>query len=943
MRKVLLNTVSVVFLAFLALAGLTVLLGAWNVGTPTVQAQGSSTIRYVAPGGNCGSVSPCYASVQAAVDAANSGDEIRIAQGTYNENVNINKSLTLRGGYTITNWILSDPANYPVVLDASGTNQAVISSRTDDISVTLEALEVTGGGYTSYQPSGGIDIAANRIRITIRNCSIHNNYDYWGSAGIGVTAYNGYSVVIENNRVYNNSSDRGGGGIGLYVEGSLTIRGNRVTGNTDNGYAGSGISLYGTSDCVIAENVIAQNSGGSGLNLENCLGYLTVTGNRVWGNTSNAETDAGGMRLGSAGAGLIAGNVITGNSYAHTPICDTCAGGVRLSGPYIIRNNFIQGNNGAHTIVLANKNATFENNVVVDNAPSEGFDVIRLVPYPYANTPLTYRLAHNTVARNGDAIAINVPAPTDASSPATAYITNTIIYSHATGVKATSSSQAHVAYSILSNTTNITGNVTVGAGVVYTDPLFLSDGYHISDTSPAKDAGVGTDFDYDDVDGQMRWMGPATDIGADEILYTAAMRLRKELWGSDVIQFGSPLVYTLTVSSPSTATGRVSARVVDVITSPYPLAGLEGRGGNGDVSCQSGDRIITCTYQNVPVGASYYATVVITPAHPTQTSVRGFTSADSLGVIIPDEGCGSNNYAEHTIAVNIPGTIEDVDLFIKDLQHTYDSDLNIYVQGPDGTQVELSTGNGGSGDNYINTVFDDEADTSITDGFAPFTGRFRPEGSLSAFDGKASNGNWTLRICDGAGGDEGTLNSWGMTLTLRIPITTAMTWTISNTALMEVLNAVDPVITDNTAGPIQVTLNYTADLWLSTTPVTWAPANQLFAYRLNWGNKGPAAAEGVRLVDTLPAEATFVAADGDPVRSGRNLTWTLGTVEAGVSRTYRITVIVPAGLSSVTFLTNTAFITSTSPGEPGGDNAVQSFSRYLGRVLYVPALLRNYP
>jgi len=51
----------------------------------TGAASPTATTRYVAPSGNCGAATPCYATVQAAVDAADPGDEIKVAEGTYND------------------------------------------------------------------------------------------------------------------------------------------------------------------------------------------------------------------------------------------------------------------------------------------------------------------------------------------------------------------------------------------------------------------------------------------------------------------------------------------------------------------------------------------------------------------------------------------------------------------------------------------------------------------------------------------------------------------------------------------------------------------------------------------------------------------------------------------------------------------------------------------
>ncbi len=98
------------------------------------------------------------------------------------------------------------------------------------------------------------------------------------------------------------------------------------------------------------------------------------------------------------------------------------------------------------------------------------------------------------------------------------------------------------------------------------------------------------------------------------------------------------------------------------------------------------------------------------------------------------------------------------------ITHGYDGDLDIYVIAPDGTQVQLSTDNGGSGDNYSNTIFDDAAATSITLGTPPFTGTYRPEGLLSALNGRNANGTWQLRVYDDAGGNMGSRTSWSVTV-----------------------------------------------------------------------------------------------------------------------------------------------------------------------------------
>jgi subtilisin-like proprotein convertase family protein len=126
------------------------------------------------------------------------------------------------------------------------------------------------------------------------------------------------------------------------------------------------------------------------------------------------------------------------------------------------------------------------------------------------------------------------------------------------------------------------------------------------------------------------------------------------------------------------------------------------------------------------------------------------------------------DYSTATSVISVPDDkiVLDVDVTIN-ITHTFDGDLEISLLGPDGTEVMLADRRGGSGENFIDTIFDDEAATPIGDGSPPFTGRFRPEEPLTAFDGLLGQGDWTLRVHDSAGGDQGSIDSW--TLTLLFP------------------------------------------------------------------------------------------------------------------------------------------------------------------------------
>jgi subtilisin-like proprotein convertase family protein len=141
--------------------------------------------------------------------------------------------------------------------------------------------------------------------------------------------------------------------------------------------------------------------------------------------------------------------------------------------------------------------------------------------------------------------------------------------------------------------------------------------------------------------------------------------------------------------------------------------------------------------------------------------------------VIPDEPDGGGVLSK--INVRASGRIRDLNVAVR-IAHNADDELNIYLVSPTGRFVELSTDNGGNGNDYgagsnscagQRTVFSDEAPTRIQDGAPPFLGQFLPQSPLSRLDGKPVRGVWRLQIFDDNAGDTGVLGCWQLRVKLR--------------------------------------------------------------------------------------------------------------------------------------------------------------------------------
>lgn len=141
--------------------------------------------------------------------------------------------------------------------------------------------------------------------------------------------------------------------------------------------------------------------------------------------------------------------------------------------------------------------------------------------------------------------------------------------------------------------------------------------------------------------------------------------------------------------------------------------------------------------------------------------LRAQTFTSSSGGPIPDNGTACFNLTVNGVGnLNMSYGLVSVCL---DITHTFTADLDIYLITPWGVSIELSTDNGGAGDNYQGTCFQMGYNSIIT-GFAPFIGTYQPEGNLNAANtGNNGNGTWQLCITDDNAGETGTLNWWNLT------------------------------------------------------------------------------------------------------------------------------------------------------------------------------------
>jgi subtilisin-like proprotein convertase family protein len=106
------------------------------------------------------------------------------------------------------------------------------------------------------------------------------------------------------------------------------------------------------------------------------------------------------------------------------------------------------------------------------------------------------------------------------------------------------------------------------------------------------------------------------------------------------------------------------------------------------------------------------------------------------------------------------------------MNHTSVNDVTLNLRAPNGTSVNFHAGTG-STNNDIMTVYDDFADSLLSNTLAPFSMKCRPINLLSALPQSGQNGYWRLSVTDASGNvDSGRVYTWGIKFIPTVGINT---------------------------------------------------------------------------------------------------------------------------------------------------------------------------
>jgi uncharacterized repeat protein (TIGR01451 family) len=900
-------------LALLFLGGALALLSAGWGGPPPVLAQGPDgyATYYVAPDCSGLSVTPCYTTVQTAVDALDDpADEVWIATGTFtgvnaygglNQMVYVSKSLALRGGYSTT-FALQDPDLYTTTLNAQD-NGRVLYVTGAGITVTVEGLQITQG----YTDGNGAGVYVAQATATISDCLINDNgYNgwvvisdeggglyisdatvrlennvishNWADNGGGVAVRNNADVTIIRNDVNENdayetgTAGTGGDGGGVYVYGSpgATLIGNQIHHNQAQHSRfsdGGGVMIKSSDGVVLQDNEIYHNStdlnvdyttwtdsGGAGLKIDSS-NHVQVTNNQVYSNT--AETTGNNVAATGAGVNIVSSNYV---SFAHNSIHHNQA---------VRSGNGESGQcGGLYTYDV--DDSTFAHNEIYDNTSTDrwGGVVLRGDNITFEDNDV-----YNNAAQNGAGGGIAFEA--DA--------TNTTLRNNRVHHNTAATSSGGV--SINGEQNRLEGNEI----------------YANSATTANGGIGVG---------------------GDNQTLIANRVYSNTAGYGGGVNASAPGSTFINNVIADNTATdGRGGGLVItDPGISFWHTTFARNHGDTAVYAFSTHTAVFTHTVfysQTVGVYASGAVTMTLTLWDNVMTQTVGVVN--TLGNITGTAAFAPDGYhltaASDALDAGMDTSInDDIDGEPRPMGDAPDLGADEYPVSVDLALLKTGPISGTAGQVLTYTLVITNAagsglsaDARVVDAVEPASAVATLSASTPGGDCTASDAAVVCILYNVATDTQRAITVW-------VTPTATYDGVLTDNATVTPTNAIDTNGMDN-SDAVTTSIVYVVpvpDLWVSKgVSALYAEPGDTLVYTVTWGNSGDGTVYSTTLTDTLPTGVNFVAATPSP-GSADPLVWDLGNVAPGVSETYIITATVNSGLPDGTVLTNTALI--AAPG-----------------------------
>ncbi len=353
----------------------------------------------------------------------------------------------------------------------------------------------------------------------------------------------------------------------------------------------------------------------------------------------------------------------------------------------------------------------------------------------------------------------------------------------------------------------------------------------------------------------------------------------------DPVVDGSNLVYTITVSNVGLGAASGVA-VTDLL--PNAPSGVPGEDLDlvtfvSTSGCLNDPAIQTCQLGDIEPGgsASYTLTVQVNPG------VAGtITNEASVSSVEPDANPNDNSTTEDTFVADA----------VADLSIAKSDSSDPVTAGEQLTYTLDVTNNGPS----------DAVDVTVADTL--------PAGvTLVETDG-CSNDPTGVPTCSLGTVVAGTTAS----VTVTVEVDPSTLGTITNAASVST-STLDPV-SENDSASEDTLVVASADLSIeksdSPDPVT---AGESLTYTVEVSNAGPSDAVGVVVSDTLPGGVSNAVTSGCAEDGSGVPTCSLGTIAAGTSKSFTITVDVDSSTTGT--ITNTASVTSTTTDPDTGNNS----------------------